>query len=278
MKRIASESQFFTPGWAASLLVSRLFPEINGSSRVIEPTCGDGRFLMALPSEAQAIGIEKDAELAEIARANTGREIVASDFRDVSLPFQATHIIGNPPFDASLFDQLLSVAFENMDYGGRAGFLLPAYFFQTASRTLRYMERWSLTQTMVPRNLFQDITTPLVFATFDKERKRASIGFLLYEETHAVRQLSKRYRFLFIGNESRASAWGEAVEQALVNLGGQASTQEIYREIEGRRPYRENEFWKAQIRKVLQKCAVRVRKGVWALTKQEDFFDQDAVA
>ncbi|MGX9221850.1 hypothetical protein ACWV27_26135 (plasmid) [Massilia varians] len=70
--------------------------------------------------------------------------------------------------------------------GGQAGFILPAYAFQTASRVVGYAERWALSQSMIPRNLFPGLSLPLVFATFEKGRRRTMIGFALYRETAAV--------------------------------------------------------------------------------------------
>lgn len=55
MKRNTELSQYFTPTWAAELLVKNFFPELNANSRVIEPSCGDGRFLMALPGKCRPL-------------------------------------------------------------------------------------------------------------------------------------------------------------------------------------------------------------------------------
>lgn len=269
MKRDTSLSQFFTPTWAAERLVQSFFPELNHTSRVIEPSCGDGRFLMALPGEVRAVGVELDPTLKDVAEANSGRRVITGDFRDVELPFRPTAILGNPPFQSDVFDGFLDRAFEEMDYGGKAGFILPVYFFQTASRVVDYMQRWSLSQVLLPRNMFEQMQKPLMFATFTKDRKTASVGFALYGETHAIQNLAKKYRLMFIGNESRASAWGEAVEQALVDLGGEATLQDVYRQIEGKRPTT-NEFWKQQVRKVIQRIGVRVGPGRWRLNRQED--------
>lgn len=270
MKRNTELSQYFTPTWAAELLVKNFFPELNANSRVIEPSCGDGRFLMALPREVQAIGVDIDPSLAEEARRNSGREIVTGDFQTIDLPFRPTAIIGNPPFDSKIIDGFLERGYEEMDYGGKIGFILPVYLFQTASRVVGYSERFSLNQALLPRNMFEQMQKPLMFATFTKERSRNMVGFFLYEETHAVNQLEKRYRLMFVGNQSRASLWGEVVEQALIDLGGEAHLQDIYRVIEGKRPYTGNEFWKHQVRKIVQKTCIRTGPGCWRLTTQSD--------
>lgn len=277
MKRDTTLNQYFTPTWAAELIVRHFFPELDANSRVIEPSCGDGRFLMALPPEARAIGIDIDPTLAGEARRNSGREIITGDFREVALPFRPTAILGNPPFDAEVIDGFLDRAYEEMDYGGKVGFILPVYLFQTASRVVGYSERFSLAQSLLPRNMFEQMQKPLMFATFTKERKRQMVGLFLYEETHAVNQISKRYRLMFIGNQSRASLWGEVVEQALLDLGGEASLQAIYSAIEGRQPTG-NQFWKHQIRKIVQKTCIRTGPGRWRLSTQDDLFAQQDAA
>lgn len=270
MKRDTTLNQFFTPTWAAELIIKQFFPDLNRNSTVIEPACGDGRFLLALPSDVRAAGVEIDPVLADEARQNTGREILTSDFRTAELPFRPTAVIGNPPFDSEIVDGFLDRAYEEMDYGGRIGFILPVYFFQTASRVVGYMKRFSLSQCLLPRNMFEQMQKPLMFATFAKERQRTSVGFFLYEETHAALNLEKKFRLMFIGNQSRTSLWGEVVEQALLDLGGEAALQEIYSKVEGKRPYRGNEFWKHQIRKIVQRTCVRVGPGRWRLNEQQD--------
>jgi site-specific DNA-methyltransferase (adenine-specific) len=264
-------NQFFTPAWATQRIVEHFYPDLAGK-RVIEPSCGDGRFLMALPDACEAVGVEIDPVMAERARLNSGREVIEGDFSSVDLPFRPEVIVGNPPFSSDIIDSFLDRGYDMMDYGGEIGFILPVYLFQTASRVLRYHERFSLDQVLMPRNMFQGMQKPLMFARFKKERQRNLVGFFLYGETQAVLQLKKQYRLMFVGNESRASLWGEVVERALIALGGEASLDAIYTEIEGKRPYEGNSFWKQQVRKVLQRCAVRVARGRYALARQGDLF------
>lgn len=273
MKANTALDQYMTPTWAAEALVHSFFPELGPTSRVVEPACGDGRFLMALPDQVPGIGVEIDPQLADQARANTGRRVIESDFLEADVG-QPTHIIGNPPFNADVVDAFLDRAHRIMDDGGVAAMILPVYLFQTASRVVGYNQRWSLTQHLIPRNMFEQMQKPLLFATFTKEANRSVHGFFLYHETHAVHQLKRDYRLMFLGNASRASLWGEVVEKALVSLGGEASLEAIYREIEGKRPYEGNAFWKAQIRKVLRQVAVRTGDKRWALVRnQPGLFD-----
>lgn len=244
-------SQYFTPTWAAELLFGRFFPDADANDLVLDPSCGDGRMLMAIPGDVPAIGIEIDSLACERARVNTGRQIINSDFTIAELPGKPTLIFGNPPYQADLIDAFLDRAHAIMDEGGRVGFLLPCYIFQTPSRVLRYNERWSLSQTMIPRTLFERLEKPLMFAEFIKDRRRIMSGLFLYSELDAVQRMHKEFRAIFIGNESRASVWGEAVELALLHLGGSGTLQEIYRIIEGNRPTT-NKFWQEKVRQVLQ--------------------------
>lgn len=245
-------SQFFTPTWAAEIIVEQMYPHLNQDDLVIEPTCGDGRFLAAIPPDVPAYGVEIDPNMAEAARRNTGRTIITGDFAAVELPdLTPTLVLGNPPYTARFIDSLLERSHRLLRDGGEVGLLLPCYLFQTSSRVVRYSRQWSLRQTMVPRDMFQDLEKPLMFAQFTKDQQHIMVGLMLYRETDEIKQLAGEYRAMFIGNESRANVWGEAIERALAKLGGSGTLQQIYRLMEGKRPTA-NTRWKEQIRKVLQ--------------------------
>lgn len=47
---------------------------------VLEPSAGDGRFLMAVPDHVPAFGVEIDPALAPIAARNSGRQVIQGDF------------------------------------------------------------------------------------------------------------------------------------------------------------------------------------------------------
>lgn len=128
--RNESLSQWFTPAWAAVALVDRYFSSLTSSDLVIEPSCGPGAFLQAIPEHVPAIGVEIDPALAALARKNTGRTIITGDFATATLPQGATAIIGNPPFKLPLFEKFLTRASRMLPELGRCGFLLPTYFFR----------------------------------------------------------------------------------------------------------------------------------------------------
>lgn len=268
MMRDAKLNQFFIPMWAAERIVQYYYPDLSDKDTVFDIGTGEGRFLMALPPEVEAYGFEIDPELAKIAHSNTGRPIIEGDVTNVPFPAKPSLFIGNPPFEMDIVNKVLDRAYESLDYGQEAGFMLPVYFFQTADTVMGYAAKWSLKHDLMPRNMFHGLIKPLMFARFIKERNRSMVGLFLYEETADMLSLDKRYRFLFLGNESSCHLWGEAVDRALANLGGSATLQEIYKEIEGNRPTR-TAHWKAQIRKVLQKFYRKTGPATYALEPQQ---------
>lgn len=56
--------QFNTPVWVAQALVERHFPKLGTDDLVLEPSCGIGAFLQAIPAEVRAVGVEIDEALA----------------------------------------------------------------------------------------------------------------------------------------------------------------------------------------------------------------------
>ena len=183
--------QFFTPAWAAEALVEEFFPNLSASDLVLEPSCGTGSFLQARPRHVPAIGIEIDPRLAIEAARNTGREVITGDFCSVDLPAGITAMIGNPPFELSLVERLLARAAQIIPMEGRAGFVLPAYFFQTHGTVERLRRQWAIQQQMIPRTLFPGLSKPLVFAMFTRSNSRALFGFCLYDQVVEMDQLAQ---------------------------------------------------------------------------------------
>lgn len=240
--------QFPTPVWFAEQIVARYFPQLDRGDLVLEPSCGAGAFLHALPAHVPAVGVEWDPELAERARVETGRRIITGDFRAVSIDLRPTAIIGNPPFKMELIEGFLERAHALLPEGGRAGFILPAYTFQTAAKVVRMAERWSLMQEAIPRNVFDRLSVPLVFAMFSKDRERTLVGFALYREAYDVLQMPAEYRAAIAAG---AGVWRRLVLVALRRLGGRARLPEIYAELEGKRPGT-GQFWREKVRQTLR--------------------------
>lgn len=257
--------QFFTPLWVAEALVERHFPNLDGNDLVIEPSCGEGSFLKAVPAHVPAIGVEIDPRVAAVAREETGREILCGDFLTIPLDVQPTAIIGNPPFIMNTIDGFLGRAHQLLPEGGRTGLLLPAYGMQTAQRVAGYNERWSITAEMIPRNVFPRLREPLVFAVFSKDRRRILVGLALYNEAADVKGLAKPYKEAL--SCSRGSMWKTVCRVALERLGGEADLPAIYAEVEGNRPSR-TQFWREKIRQTLREyadCFRVVETGRYAL-------------
>jgi hypothetical protein len=254
--------QFFTPDWAAEALVEQHFGDLGLFDRVVEPSCGGGAFLRAIPDHVPAVGVEIDPAWAAHARRSSGREVVVGDFLTAELPLRPTAIIGNPPFKSSTIQAFLDRAWDLLPSEGRAGFILPAYALQTSSVVERLARRWHLQQEMLPRDVFPRLSKPICFALCTKGPKRGLIGFSLYYEARAVAAMQRRYRSLMAGGQR--SAWKAITQAALEKLGGEASLQEIYAEIEGCRPT-QNRFWQPKVRQVLQRIGMRTGPGRWAL-------------
>lgn len=251
-----------TPTWACELLVEQYFGDLTPADRVLEPSCGEGHFLDAVPRNIPAIGIELSEKRAAIARARTGREVLVGDVLKVELPALPTAIIGNPPFRSELIDGLLERAFHWLPAEGRCGLLLPAFVLSKQSRVVREAERWAITCELVPRDLFPGPRLPIVFARFEKKRHRTLVGFALFPEAAAIRGLPARIRHLL--THGRSPAWREVVFDALRGHGGEATLDQLYRAIEGRRPT-ENPHWRAKVRQVVHCYADRTGPATYRL-------------
>lgn len=258
--------QYHTATWVAELLFERYFSHLDSSDIVIEPTCGDGRFLEVIPSGITAVGVDIDPVMAAKAAQRTGRRVLVGDFRTVPLQgIEPTAIIGNPPFSLSLIDGFLDRSHELLPEHGVVGFLLPCYAFQTAARVVQYSQKWSIKYEMIPRNLFTNLSKPLVFAVFRKDRKHALFGFALYHEAASVQKLPPEIRSILSGE--KGAIWRALVSHALQSLGGSGTLGDIYKAIEGCRPATAR-FWREKIRQTLQRHEDRftkVDRGVWAL-------------
>jgi hypothetical protein len=242
--------QYFTPVWVAQALVERHFAALDSTDGVIEPSCGPGAFLRAIPAHVPAVGVEMDPVQAARARAATGRPVIEGDFRTVPIDFQPTAIIGNPPFRGALIDAFLGRCHELLPEGGRVGLILPAYAFRTASRVVDLTERWSVAQEMLPRSAFSyRMREPLMFALFSKDRRRVMVGFALFAEERDRQCLGKPYRDLL--SKATGSAWRAVCRLALERLGGAADLPAIYAELERNRPSR-TEWWREKIRQTLR--------------------------
>lgn len=254
--------QWMTPTWAAAELVQRHFSDLCERDYVLEPSCGRGAFLTAIPEHVRAVGVEIDPALADIARLASGRHVETGDFRTAALPAGITAVIGNPPFPMEIVQAFLERAHAILPKDGRVGFILPCSIFQTASTVVGLSKKWGMQQEMIPRNLFRGLQLPLCFALLTKGYGKSLVGFGLYQETHEVSGLDKRYRAILAAGER--SVWAAVVRAALEVLGGKASVQSVYAEIQGSRPT-DNRFWQAKVRQTLQRIAEPCGDAHWQL-------------
>lgn len=251
-----------TPSWACEALIERYYGDLGSTDRVIEPSCGEGHFLDAIPREITAIGIELDPVRAAIARQRTGREIIVGDVLDVELPLVPTVVLGNPPFRSTLIDGLLDRVYEWLPVGGRCGLLLPTFVLSKQTRVTREAARWSIESELLPRDLFPGPRLPIAFARFEKRERRTLVGFALFAEAAAIRGLPARIRHML--THGRSPAWRTVVFDAMRDHGGEASLEQLYRAIEGRRPTA-NPHWKAKVRQVVHCYAQHVGPSTYRI-------------
>lgn len=257
--------QWFTPRWVTEAIVERHLADLTSSDTVLEPSCGDGRFLLAIPEHVDAIGVEIDPAVADAARLATGRDIITGDFLTAEIPRPVTHVVGNPPFDAATIHGFLDRAHGLLPDGGTCGLLLPAYVLQTSSKVMSMNRRWSISQELMPRNIFPRLHLPLVFAMFRKDRARTLVGFFLYREAADVRAMPKATRETLATDALRGSVWRRAVRAAFDAIGtARATLADLYAAVE--RPS-ENQFWREKVRQVLQTYPEfrPVAPGAWEL-------------
>ena len=260
--------QYPTPAWVAEAIVRSHFSDLGRSDVVVDPSCGPGRFLQAIPEEVTAFGVDVCAAMAQQAREITGREIITGDFLEIELPERPTVVLGNPPFKMTLVDRFLDKAHQLLPEEGRVGLILPAYAFQTASAVVRYSDSWSLAQEMIPRNIYPGLSKPLVFATFRKDQKRMLFGFSLYHETAYVQSLPAEQRDALIAGPQ---TWGSLVIDTIRSLGGVAQLKDIYEAMADQRPTN-NPAWREKVRQVCQSKTRRVARGTYAIPEQAELF------
>lgn len=257
--------QYMTPEFVAERLVTSEFAGLTPADRVADIGCGRGAFLKAVPQNIPAFGVEIDPALAAEAVRNTGRPVVTGDFRFVELPMKPTVAIGNPPFSRATVSAFLDRLHDLFPDGGRAGFILPAYHLQTSFSVQEWAEKWSMKQTVIPRDIFPNLKCPLNWVVFTKERVRKMVGFFLFSEQAEVRSMKQSARLVLIHGRPKLGAWVALFDAALEAHGGEASLQEIYRFCgdPAKRPS-ENTHWAEQLRKVARSGRyVVVSRGVY---------------
>lgn len=254
--------QVFTPGFVAAALYERTFADLGTRDTVIDPTCGTGRLLAAVPAHVGAVGVELDPELAASARAATGRPVLCGDFLTIDVAeLRPTAVFANPPFDARFIDRMLERVWRILPEGGRVGAILPSHYW-TSIRSTRLAERWSYTVELLPKDTFSRMRRPAVWAVLERSQRRYVVGIALYRDVAAVRAMRRRYERLL--RTTTVEPWRETVLTALADLGGRSTLSALYRAVEGKRTHL-TRFYREKVRQTLQRHAVRVGPGVWEL-------------
>src|SRR5579863_8299544 len=182
---LGENNYYPTKHWLAQLLVETYFGDLSASDHIADFGCGDGVFLDALPSHVRKTGVELNPALAARAIAK-GHDVIVGDFATAALPDTLTAAIGNPPFDSDLIDALLARLATRFDSGRRAGFVLPAYYFQTSHHVHKLRESWSIATELIPRDVFQGLSMPLTFSVFTRSAERRLFGLALYDHVRDV--------------------------------------------------------------------------------------------
>lgn len=256
-------SQYLTPLWASEEIIDSL--NLSSIDKVLEPSCGDGSFLKAIPQEVEAIGVEIDPEMAELARQATGRHVITGDFLEVEIPMRPTLVVGNPPYKSQLVEDFLNKTYSLMDKGGRVAFLLSTHILQTPSTVARLMQGWGVDHCMVPRTLFNKAIRPLSFVTLTKGETFCR-GLALYQQALFFNQLPPKAKT--VASNGQKSVWLRVVTWAMDQAGGEATLTQLYELVGQRRPT-ENKWWREKCRQILQKHFTPVSKGKWAKPKEK---------
>ncbi len=255
----AALDQWMTPDWAAEMLLEDALRGL-GRPDVLEPSCGEGSFLAAMPAGLHAEGVEIDPVLAERARRATGRRVTVGDFRTVPIDRRFQLVVGNPPFAASTIDEFTARAHDVLDDEGVLALIMPAHVLSTTDRVMRWRERFAITQSGLPRALFPRISIPLVWARMVKCRRRTLVGFMLFDEMSDLSSMPPGTRAAL----GRSGTWRNAIGQALESLGGEADLAHIYAAVEPRRPSG-NPWWRDKVRQELARCFERTGPRSWKI-------------
>lgn len=233
---------------------------LTAVSYVIEPCAGDGALLREIPAEINAYGVELDPAPAAQARATSGRQVLCGDVLEIALPIAPAHAISNPPFRVEFINRFLDRFHRIAIAGGTVTFLLPAFMLQTSGRTARYLDRFSITAEIIPRDVFPGFTLPLTVVTFRKDYERRLVGLALVDETNEWRKMPSDFHTIL--HRSRSNVWVAACERALQILGRPATVEEIRNVVSGHRPTK-TPHWEAAIRKALQQNLPKVARGIY---------------
>lgn len=121
---VSKDLQYYpTPAKVVERVLGDVY--ISEGERVLEPSCGCGRFLDAVrKTKANAMGIEVDAGRAAEARAK-GHKVMLANFLETVPTGDFDHVIMNPPFYGKHYAKHVEHAVKFLKPGGKLTAILP---------------------------------------------------------------------------------------------------------------------------------------------------------
>jgi site-specific DNA-methyltransferase (adenine-specific) len=260
VQHLGENNYYPTRHWFAQLVIETYFSDLLESDHVLDVGCGDGVFLDALPDRVRKTGVELNPQLADLARAK-GHDVIVGDFCTVSIPETITCALGNVPFEAELIDRLMERLARRFEPGQRAGFILPAYYFQTSHHVHKLRVSWSISVDLIPRDVFTGLSMPLAHAMFIRSSERKLFGLALYDQ---VRDVLTMHAHVQTTLNSNKTTWKALVREALERRGGTATLSQLYDDIGPKRPSG-NPWWKEQVRKCAAMVGTQTAPATWTL-------------
>ncbi|MFG1371510.1 DUF4942 domain-containing protein [Xanthobacter oligotrophicus] len=122
---VAKDLQYYpTPAKVVERVLGDLY--IKPGDRVLEPSCGCGRFLDALRARgARVLGIEVDPSRAAGCRTR-GHNVLTANFLETEPTGDFDHVVMNPPFYGRHYAKHVEHALRFLKAGGRLTAILPA--------------------------------------------------------------------------------------------------------------------------------------------------------
>jgi len=115
-----------TVAWTLSQIEHRFGKDFLRGKTVLEPSCGDGRFLDALRAAgASVVGFEVDENRARISRGK-GHGVVRANFLESEPKAYYDVVLMNPPFAGKHYAKHVRHAYAFLKPGGRLYAILPA--------------------------------------------------------------------------------------------------------------------------------------------------------